>query len=202
MELYSKTLAQGGRIPERCAYGRLGESGETVPSDNLNPHLAWLKVPEGTRAYVVACLDDDVPTDFGELVDGELPAWQPRRRFVHWVQANVPAEVTEIAEGALSNDSKLAPGFGLAGVNDYSRGNPVEPGAVGTGYDGPCPPGIDSRHHVYRWIVAALDAELQLPEVFTWSDVAEAMKGHVLACSELQGFYSLNPRLAERAGTH
>ncbi len=199
MELFSETFPQGGRIPERCAYGRIGPGGETVPSENLNPHLAWRGAPQGTRSFVLACLDDDVPTEFGgaRVSGGELPCWQPRRRFVHWVQADVPAGCTEVALGGLSGENKTAPGRGRIGVNDYSRGGTPAPGAVGTGYDGPCPPAFDSRWHGYRFMVMALDVEsLALPEVFRWPDVEAAMAGRVLACAELVGFYTLNPRLA------
>ena len=98
MKIRSNTFEMGDAIPERCAYGRKGASGETVRSENLNPHLAWSDAPEGTKAFVLACLDDDVPTSREpSALDaaGEIPASQARRRFVHWVQANVPADVTD-----------------------------------------------------------------------------------------------------------
>ena len=40
MDLQSRTFSEGEMIPERCAYGRLGEGGKTVASENTNPHLA------------------------------------------------------------------------------------------------------------------------------------------------------------------
>ena len=119
MILTSTTFAEGERIPARCAYGRVGPSGDTVPSENLNPQLSWSEAPEGVKSWLVCCLDDDVPQDFdGRDLSGEMPASMARRRFVHWVQADVPASVTSIAEGALSNEKKLAPGFGRSGIKD------------------------------------------------------------------------------------
>lgn len=198
MELQSHAFSEGEMIPERCAYGRMGEGGKTVAGGNLNPHLAWSGVPEGAKSFVVACLDDDVPTNLDERDRaGEIPASQPRRRFVHWVQADVSAEVNEFPEGAFRHGMKTPQKFGLAGINDYSRGAVPEAGAVGTGYDGPCPPFFDARRHYYRFQVIALDvARLEgLPKAFTWNDVDERMKGHILATAELVGRYTLNPRL-------
>ncbi len=195
MRVSSESFPMGGRIPERCAFGRVGDNGETADSENINPELSWGGAPQGTRSFLVACLDDDVPTDREERdARGELPASQLRRRFVHWVQADIPATVNHIPEGALRN--KLAPGFGRPGVNDYSRGGKVTPGEVGTGYDGPCPPYFDARWHTYRFMVFALDVEtLGLDDVYTWVDAERAMKGHVLASDEIIGIYTLNPRL-------
>ena len=107
MDLQSRTFSEGEMIPERCAYGRLGEGGKTVASENTNPHLAWSGAPEGTKSFVVACLDDDVPTNLEERDhSGEIPAGQIRRRFVHWVQANVDAGTTEFPEGAFRHGAK------------------------------------------------------------------------------------------------
>ncbi len=197
MKLFSDNFSQGCLIPAVYAWGRMGANGETVRSENRTPDLRWSEVPEGTRSFVVACLDDDVPTDRSERdARGEIPACQVRCRFVHWVQADVPATVTAIPEDALTETKKLTPGYGRVGINDYSRGEAVDPGATGTGYDGPCPPFFDARWHYYRYMVIALDKEsLDLPETFCWSDVERAMKGHVLDTVELVGRYSLNPRL-------
>lgn len=200
MKLTSGSFAQGGHIPARFAFGKIGPDGSTVQSENLNPELAWADVPAGTRSFVIACLDDDVPTDRNALdASGELPAYQPRRRFVHWVQVDVPANVHGIPEGALAD--KLAPGFGRPGINDYSRGEAVTLGETGSGYDGPCPPYFDARWHTYRFMVIALDVEhLPLPAHFTWAEVEVAMACHVLGTAEWLGIYTLNPRLASSVG--
>ena len=198
MIITSDTFKQGGFIPEAFAWGRIGEDGSTVRSSNLNPQLSWTDMPADTASFVLACLDDDVPTDLSERdASGEIPVSQLRRRFVHWVQPNCPKNVTSIAEGALSEENKTTPGYGEVCINDYSRGSKPAPGEIGTGYDGPCPPFFDSRWHYYRFMVFAIDVEkLDLPDNATWQTVEAAMKGHVLASAELVGRYTLNPRLA------
>lgn len=158
MKITSDNFKQGDFIPEALAWGRIGEDGSTVRSTNLNPQLSWTDAPEGTASFVLACLDDDVPTDLAERdASGEIPVSQPRRRFVHWVQPNCPADVTSIAEGALAEERKTTPGFGAVCINDYSRGGTPAPGETGTGYDGPCPPFFDARWHYYRFMVFALE---------------------------------------------
>lgn len=191
MELRSTSFDLYGFIPERFANGRMDASGATVPGENRVPALVWEKVPEGTAAFVVACIDDDVPTDRSALdAAGEIPVTQPRRRFVHWVQANIPADVREIAEGV---GRREAPG--VAGLNDYVAGRAPEADGTGLGYDGPRPPFFDARWHLYRFVVIALDAPLTLPEAFRLEDVEAAMAGHVLGTAEWGGRYTLNPRL-------
>ena len=74
MFIRSETFEMGARIPARCAYGRIGPGG-TIDSDNLNPALAWGEAPEGTKSFVLFCIDDDVPTVFdGRDAGGHLPA--------------------------------------------------------------------------------------------------------------------------------
>ena len=196
MKCRSESFPCGGRIPEKFGYGRPGPDGRTVPSENFNPHLAWSDLPEGTKSLCVLCLDDSVPTDLaGRLPDGTLPVWQPRRRFVHWLQADIDPSVTEIPEGALSNERKLAPGYGVPGTNDYSRGKAVEPGATGSGYDGPCPPAFDARWHEYRFMVVALDAVAGFKPGFAYEELEAFLAGHALASCEWPGSYSLNAGL-------
>ena len=83
MKIVSQDFEHGQWIPSECAYGRLVD-GQFALSENLNPHLAWSGLPEGTQSIVLACVDPDVPTDFKALNEqGEISADQPRRDFVH-----------------------------------------------------------------------------------------------------------------------
>ena len=80
MDISSRTFSEGEMIPERCAYGRMGEGGQTVRSANLSPELSWSGAPAGTKSFAVLCIDDDVPTDLkARDASGELPVDQPRR---------------------------------------------------------------------------------------------------------------------------
>ena len=198
MKIASVSFAEGAFIAPEFAYGRIGENGATERSENRNPELHWTDVPEGTKSFVVLCLDDDVPTDRQtKMGDGLLSVTQPRRRFVHWVQANIPAEVESIPEGFLTGDQKRNGAFGHPGVNDYVGNATPGPDGTGLGYDGPCPPFFDARSHYYRFSVLALDCELaDLPEEFRLADVEERIAGHVLATAETVCRYTLNPALA------
>ena len=138
MKIASASFAEGAFIAPEFAYGRIGENGATERSENRNPELHWTDVPEGTKSFVVLCLDDDVPTDRQtKMGDGLLSVTQPRRRFVHWVQANIPAEVESIPEGFLTGDQKRNGAFGRPGVNDYVGNATPGPDGTGLGYDGP-----------------------------------------------------------------
>ena len=132
-----------------------------------------------------------------------MPLDLPRVEFHHWVVADLPASVTEIAEGSHSSGitpKGKAPGptpdGGVQGINDYTSwfaGDPDMGGDYG-GFDGPCPPWNDERVHAYRFVVYALDVEsLGLSGSFTGGQLREAIAGHVLASAELTGLYTLNP---------
>ena len=77
MKLTSTSLAHGQRIPERFAMGKPADP--ATFSDNVSPHLAWSGAPEGTRSFVLLCVDDDVPSrgddvnQAGKVVPASLP---------------------------------------------------------------------------------------------------------------------------------
>lgn len=196
MKIVSQDFEHGQWIPSECAYGRL-VGGQFALSENLNPHLAWSGLPEGTQSIVLACVDPDVPTDFNALNEqGEIPADQPRRDFVHWLVWDMDPSVTEIQKGEASvgdekSGKRFAKPLGVEAINDYSSETEIH-----RGYDGPCPPGIDARMHGYEFRVFALDVKtLGLPDTARWTEVCERMASHVLGSAVIQGIYSLNPRM-------
>ena len=69
-------------------------------------------------------------------------------------------------------------GGGRQGTNDFGR----------TGYGGPCPP--PGKPHRYFFKLYALDSRLNLKAGATKADVEQAMKGHVLAKTEVMGRYA------------
>ena len=208
MQLRSDSFDDGARIPAEFAFGRSGDADTPIAlSANRSPHLAWSGVPEGTQSFVLACIDEDVPTD-GSLVnrkDAVVPADQPRTEFVHWIMADLPADLRELAagscgEGVVARGKRQPPGpaGSRQGLNDYTGWFADDPDMAGDylGYDGPCPPFNDQRLHRYFFRLFALDvAQLALPERFTARDVFRTMHGHVLAEAALHGTYTTNPTL-------
>ena len=82
------------RIPEKY----------TCHGENLSPPLAWEGAPGGTIEYALIAED----------VDHKTGAW------VHWVLYNIPADVSEVAEGISTSTSELPNGT-TQGVNDHKR---------------------------------------------------------------------------------
>lgn len=91
----------------------------------------------------------------------------PAGTWVHWVMFNIPV-MSVIAEGGIP---------GTEGTNDFGRLH----------YGGPCPP---SGVHRYFFKLYALDTTLKIPSGSTKDTLENAMRGHILAESELVGLYS------------
>ena len=163
-----------------------------IGGSNKSPDLAWTAGPSGTQSYAIVFHD--------------LTNVMNNKPFVHWVMADIPASVRELAAGSCSDGfvvkgktTPAGPAGSRQGLNDFTgwfAGNPDMAGDY-LGYDGPYPPFNDERVHRYFFRVFALDvASLQLPARFTAADAYRAMHGHVLAEATLHGTYTLNPALA------
>src|SRR5262249_35557074 len=142
-------------------------------SQNRNPQLAWQDVPQGTKSFVLVCLDPDVPSrpddvnQEGRTVSASLP----RVMFFHWLLLDIPASTREIAPGSHSNGvvGRGKPGPTARsgrrhGINDYTGWFAGDTDMRGQyyGYDGPCPPWNDELVHRYVFTLYALDVP-QLP---------------------------------------
>src|SRR6478672_4958702 len=106
MKIWSNSWVNGERIPPKYAAGKPDGAGRGTFSDNFNPHLAWSDVPAGTQSLALICHDFDVPSrgDDVNQPDREVPAELPRVDFFHWVMVDVPATLTQIAEGEFSRE--------------------------------------------------------------------------------------------------
>lgn len=207
MKLWSDSWSNGDRIAERFAAGRLtGDEGVGF-ADNLNPHLGWNEVPEGTRSLVLICHDFDVPSrpDDVNQPDREIPSDLPRVDFFHWVLADLPPSLARIGEGEYSRGftPRGKPGPAAThgarqGLNDYTGWFAADPKLAGSyfGYDGPFPPFNDSLVHHYVFTLYATSlTRLPLDGAFTGPQVREAITGHVLEAATHSGTYTLNRRL-------
>jgi Raf kinase inhibitor-like YbhB/YbcL family protein len=215
MKLWSDSFQDGAVIAGKYAFCVIDPATHVRLSTNINPHLAWSDLPEGTRSLALICHDPDVPSS-GENVNQEgktVPADLPRVDFFHWILVDMAPELVKIVEGEFSDGitphGKTGPlavcgakNGGVRevrqGVNDYSSWFAGDPQMAGDyyGYDGPCPPWNDQLIHHYVFTLYALDFErLPLEGRFTGAEVLAAIQGHILGQASITGEYTLNPTL-------
>jgi len=200
MKLHSNSFEDGKPIPSEFAMGTAEGFGE-----NRNPHLAWSDVPDSARSFALLCVDPDAPSDasLAGKAGVEIPVDHVRADFVHWVMADIAADLREIPAGSASDGitkrgkrNPDGPNGTNQGLNDYTGwfANDASMSGDYRGYDGPYPPSNDLRTHRYFFRLFALDVpSLNLPERFAVSNVLLAMHGHVLAEALTYGTYSLHP---------
>jgi Raf kinase inhibitor-like YbhB/YbcL family protein len=125
---------------------------------NASPALFWTDPPAGTESFVLVVDDPDVPSGTAAI---------------HWTIYDIPGSARSLAE-ALPRKGKLP---------DGSRQGKNVAGKIG--YSGPCPdPG---KVHHYFFNLYALDYTPDLKAKVKFADVEAALKGHVLAKTELIG---------------
>jgi Raf kinase inhibitor-like YbhB/YbcL family protein len=98
----------------------------------------------------------------------------PVGTWVHWVAYNIPPDVNKLGENVKA-EKEFKDGM-RQGNNDWPK----------IGYGGPCPPG---GTHRYYFKLYALDAMLALKPGATKAQLLQAMKGHILAETQLMGKY-------------
>ncbi len=149
-------LAMDHVLAEKYGFGCSG--------GNQSPHLAWSGAPSGTRSYAVTCYDPDAPTGSG---------------FWHWVVANIPASVTELAPDAGNPASGKMPAGAVTVRND-----------VGTReYVGPCPPQGDHPHRYYFTVFAVGTDALSVTPETTPAVVGFQLHFNTLDKAEIVGLF-------------
>jgi hypothetical protein len=93
----------------------------------------------------------------------------PRGSYVHWIVWNIDPETKDIKEDSVPENA-------VVGTNDFKKRN----------YGGPCPP---TRAHRYVFKLYALDIRLNLETSSTKAALEKAMKGHILAQTQLTTSY-------------
>jgi hypothetical protein len=134
----------------------------TCEGDDTSPPLAWSGATGKGKSFALIVDDPDAPD----------PA-KPQRVYVHWVVYNIPASATSFAENASKSGM---PSGTVQGKNDWGKQE----------YGGPCPP---IGRHRYFFKLYELDNELTNLSSPSKADLERAMKGHILAQTELMGTY-------------
>jgi Raf kinase inhibitor-like YbhB/YbcL family protein len=205
----STDFKDGRAIPAVYAFCAPADQGHISGGQDKNPEISWSKGPKGTKSYALIVIDPDVPKDLSDInKEGKIiPVSAKRTKFYHWVLVDIPADTTEIAEGADSSGATAhgkpaGPATdGVRGINDFTGFFASDDKMKGNygGYDGPCPPWNDQRPHHYHFVVVALDVpSLNLKGNFGGEEAERAMKGHMLAKGEIVGTYSLNTPVAAK----
>jgi Raf kinase inhibitor-like YbhB/YbcL family protein len=146
--------------------------GEVIPDQytcqgqNISPDVCWKGEPRKTKSFALIVEDPDAPG----------------QTWVHWVIYNIPTKaaspdgnVYELTEGYPRDEE--TPGGILQGSNDFKK----------IGYDGPCP---TSGIHRYYFELYALNSILDLTAGATEAELMGAIKGHILAQTQMMGTYS------------
>ena len=139
----------------------------TCEGEDISPRLVWSAPPPGTKSLALIVDDPDAPDPRA-----------PKMIWTHWVLYNLPPAAGSLPEGA---DRSALPAGARERHNDWKR----------PGYRGPCPP--VGRHRYFHKLCAldAVVADLGRPSK---AQLEAAMKGHVLARSELVGRYEKKGR--------
>lgn len=158
-EVTSNDVQDGEKFDMPQVSGILGAGGQ-----DISPHLSWNGFPPETKSFAVTVYDPTAPTGSG---------------FWHWVVADIPASVTQLATGAGDENGGLLPdgAWQLKGDLGVAR------------YIGAAPPPGSGKHDYYI-AVHALDVEsLGLDKGATPAFLGFNMSGHTLARAVITPWY-------------
>jgi Raf kinase inhibitor-like YbhB/YbcL family protein len=130
----STTVRDGEAWPAAQFSGAFGVPG----GEDISPQLSWSGAPEGTRGYAVTVFDPDAPTQSG---------------FWHWAVANIPADVTELPEGAGDDKGSGLPEGAYQLPNDTRQAR----------FIGAAPPAGHGTHRYYITVHALDVADIGVP---------------------------------------
>jgi len=150
IKVTSPAFAAGAEIP----------TVHTCEGKDVSPPLAWTGVPAGAKSLALVVDDPDAPDPRA-----------PKRVWVHWVVAGLPAAT----KGLQADASRDLPGGATLGTNDWGK----------AAWGGPCPP---IGRHRYFFKLYALDIAMAATGK-SKADLLHAIDGHVLARGELIGTY-------------
>lgn len=152
LTLTSTSVRDGGPLPTAQLSGIFGVPG----GRDASPQLSWSGAPEGTMGYAVTVYDADAPTGSG---------------FWHWAVANLPATITDLAEGAGDTTGSGIPAPAVQLPND----------ARAARFIGGAPPAGHGPHRYFITVTALDVADIGVPAESTPAFLGFAMGPHTLA---------------------
>jgi Raf kinase inhibitor-like YbhB/YbcL family protein len=148
--LHSPTVKANSHLTQDQVFNGFGCSGK-----NVSPALKWSGAPKDTKSFAVTVYDPDAPTGSG---------------WWHWVLFNLPAGVTELAEGAGDASGKSLPAGAVQGRTDFGQ----------PGFGGACPPAGDKPHRYIFTVYALKVDKLDVP-----ADATAALVGFMIHANQL-----------------
>ena len=149
-KLTSPTIKPGSMLSDAQVFNGFGCTGK-----NVSPGLKWSGAPAGTKGYALTVYDPDAPTGSG---------------WWHWVVYNIPANATELPEGAGTADGKGLPAGSAQGKTDFGA----------PGFGGACPPKGDKPHRYVFTVYALKTDKLDIPP-----DGTAALVGFMIHANQL-----------------
>lgn len=144
------------------------DDGEEIPTEytcdgaNSSPPLRIEGVPEDAETLALIVDDPDAPD----------------QTFVHWLLWNIPADTEQIPQSMPQGPAVSDLGGAEQGTNDADE----------VGYSGPCPPEGDGPH-TYRFILYAVDTELEVEAGATREELNDTLDGRTVGAGRLDGTY-------------
>ena len=149
--LTSTTVRDGEVLPAAQMSGMFGVPGGA----DISPQLSWSGAPEGTQSYAVTVYDPDAPTQSG---------------FWHWAVANIPADVTDLPEGAGDDTGKELPAGAFQLRNDGGQAR----------FIGAAPPAGHGAHRYFITVHALDVADIGVPAEGTPAYLGFNIASHIL----------------------
>lgn len=148
--LSSPTVKPNSILGQDQVFNGFGCSGK-----NISPALKWSGSPKETKSFAITLYDPDAPTGSG---------------WWHWVVYNIPADASELPEGAGNAVGTMMPTGAVQGRTDFGA----------PGFGGACPPAGDKPHRYIFTIYALKTEKIDAP-----ADASAAMVGFMINANRI-----------------
>jgi len=156
--IQSSSWQDGQTMKDAYVFNSFGCNG-----NNLSPQISWSGAPQDTKSFAITVYDPDAPTGSG---------------WWHWTIFNIPADVTQLQEGASLDPAKLPVGS-IQGRTDFGK----------PGYGGACPPPGDKPHRYILTVYALKTDKVDLNQDSSGAIVGYFLNQNLLAKASLTAKY-------------